>query len=62
MTIGPSLAVGLTLFLCPVAALTQPHGEADAATPYAGLQARAIAALSEADIEELRRGGDWGLA
>jgi hypothetical protein len=35
------------------------HG---AHTPYAGLQNRAIKSLSDSDIEELRRGGGWGLA
>ena len=31
-------------------------------TPYAGMQNRAIKALSDSDINELRRGGGWGLA
>ena len=31
-------------------------------SPYAGMQGRAIKSLSDADIEELRRGGGWGLA
>lgn len=31
-------------------------------TPYAGMQQRAIKSLSDADIQELRRGGGWGLA
>jgi hypothetical protein len=35
------------------------HG---AHTPYAGMQGRAIKSLSDSDIEELRRGGGWGLA
>ena len=35
------------------------HG---ADTPYAGLQNRAIKSLSDKDMEELRRGGGWGLA
>ncbi len=35
------------------------HG---ADTPYAGLQNRAIKSLSDQDIEELLRGGGWGLA
>ena len=35
------------------------HG---AHTPYAGLQNRAIKSLSDKDMEELRRGGGWGLA
>lgn len=31
-------------------------------TPYAGFETRAIKALSESDLDELRRGGGWGLA
>jgi hypothetical protein len=43
-----------------VPALAQhTHG---AHTPYAGMQSRAIKSLSDSDIEELRRGGGWGLA
>jgi Spy/CpxP family protein refolding chaperone len=44
----------------PIWALAQP-GHAGPA-PYAGMQNRAIKSLSERDIEELRRGGGWGLA
>lgn len=36
------------------------HGNPDASD--AGLQTRTIASLSAADIAELQRGGDWGLA
>jgi hypothetical protein len=32
------------------------------ASPYAGLETREIKSLSKTDIEELRRGGGWGLA
>jgi hypothetical protein len=31
-------------------------------SPYAGLETREIKSLSQADLEELRRGGGWGLA
>ncbi len=31
-------------------------------SPYAGMQHRAIKSLSEQDIQELKRGGGWGLA
>lgn len=31
-------------------------------SPYAGQEARQITSLSEADVEELTRGGGWGLA
>lgn len=44
----------------PLPALAQHnHGSQ---TPYAGLQNRAIKSLSDTDIQELRRGGGWGLA
>ncbi|MFZ9061953.1 MAG: periplasmic heavy metal sensor [Steroidobacteraceae bacterium] len=57
----------LTLFLTlslsvslPLGALAQHnHGTP---TPYAGMQKRAIKSLSDKDLEELRRGGGWGLA
>jgi Spy/CpxP family protein refolding chaperone len=62
MRTGRHLALALTLLLCPAAALAQHHGEAHGATPYAGLQDRGIASLSAADVEDLRRGGGWGLA
>lgn len=58
------LSLILTGALCVAGTLAwaQEHGAADAATPYAGFQDRGVAALSEADVEELRRGGGWGLA
>ncbi len=40
----------------------QSHTHDAEATPYAGLQSRTIKSLSEADLEELRRGGGWGFA
>ena len=54
-------ALLLTLFMCtPFLTLAQhSHGEQ---TPYAGMQNRAIKSLSDSDINELRRGGGWGLA
>lgn len=48
----------LLLALLPAAAGAQEH----AASPYAGLETRTIKSLSEADIDELRRGAGWGLA
>lgn len=39
-----------------------PRGATLAASPYAGHQMREIKSLSAADIEELERGGGWGLA
>jgi len=52
--------IRFALVLCAVASplVAQDHGH----SPYAGLEAREIKSLSEADIEELRRGGGWGLA
>lgn len=51
----------LALFMCmPFLTLAQ-HNHAGQ-TPYAGMQNRAIKSLSESDINELRRGGGWGLA
>jgi hypothetical protein len=51
----------LALFMCmPFLTLAQ-HNYAGQ-TPYAGLQNRAIKSLSDSDINELRRGGGWGLA
>jgi hypothetical protein len=42
----------------PTLAQHSPVGQ----TPYAGMQNRAIKSLSDNDINELRRGGGWGLA
>ena len=60
------LAAVVPWLLCvlPLAVWGQDHahGSADAAAPYAGLQSRAVASLSEADLAELARGGGWGLA
>jgi len=38
------------------------HFHSPANSPYAGQQSREIKSLSPTDIEELRRGGGWGLA
>jgi len=54
-----------TILLClalAAPALAQETQSASPAQPYAGQQDRAIKALSEDDISELRRGGGWGLA
>jgi Spy/CpxP family protein refolding chaperone len=51
----------LALSLClPLSTLAQ-HSH-DSPSPYAGMQKRAIKSLSDKDLEELRRGGGWGLA
>lgn len=56
-----ALALALLLAAAPAAAQHQDHA-GPAASPYAGLEGRAIKSLSQADIDELRRGGGWGLA
>lgn len=54
-------ALAFLLFASP--ALSQHAGGAhDPDTPYAGFEAREVTSLSAADLEELRRGGGWGLA
>lgn len=60
MTYFRTLSLGLTLGLIPAVTLAQDHSGNGA--PYAGLETRAIKSLSESDLEELRRGGGWGLA
>ena len=55
----PALAlVALLLALPPTSPAAQEHGHA----AYAGFETRSIKSLSAADMEELRRGGGWGLA
>lgn len=46
----------------PGAAQEPRHGTAPPPSAYAGEKARAIKSLSPDDIDELRRGGGWGLA
>ena len=41
---------------------TFPAASGDDHQPYAAIADRTISSLSEADIDELRRGGGWGLA
>lgn len=52
------LLLVLSALAIPLVAAAQEHGH----SPYAGLETRQIKSLSEADLEELRRGGGWGLA
>lgn len=49
------------LALCLPASILAQHSHGTH-TPYAGMQNRAIKSLSDNDIQELRRGGGWGLA
>ncbi len=48
--------------LIPASTIAQHNHGAQTQTPYAGMQNRAIKSLSDNDINELRRGGGWGLA
>lgn len=60
MTSLRTLFLGFALTVTPTIALAQDHS--GHASPYAGFETRAIKSLSETDLEELRRGGGWGLA
>ena len=53
---------GVALAMLPLFAVGQHQGHGDNPAPYAGLETREIKSLSEQDIEEIRRGGGWGLA
>ncbi len=56
--IAPLIALlGPLAVTAPAQADTSPY-----AGPYAGEETREIKALSESDLDELRRGGGWGLA
>ena len=48
--------------LFPVSAAAQEKPGKAPATPYAGLQKRAVKSLSASDIATLKTGGGWGLA
>lgn len=52
----------LCCFASPVLAASPEHGNHGAHTPYAGLQAREIKALSEKELADLRAGRSMGLA
>ena len=56
--------IALAIALPPISVVGQDHGHGhgNSASPYAGFESREIKSLSAQDIEELRRGGGWGLA
>ncbi len=54
------LLVALSLLWPMTAAMAQQVPAAQ--SPHAGMQSREVKSLSAADIQELRRGGEWGLA
>ena len=57
-----SFTLGLSLALFSTQLIAQDTSHSGHASPYAGFETRAIKSLSQDDIEELRRGGGWGLA
>ncbi|WP_199241136.1 periplasmic heavy metal sensor [Marinicauda salina] len=59
-TLLMGLGAGLAAVFAAATAMAQERS--GDASPYAGLETREIKSLSEADIEEIRRGGGWGLA
>ena len=62
MALQPMKYLALMIAVLPLCAFGQDHGHGENITPYAGFEAREIKSLSEQDLEELRRGGGWGLA
>jgi hypothetical protein len=52
---------GVVLVLTPAGLVAQDHSHGSM-SPYAGFETRAIKSLSDADMDELKRGGGWGLA
>jgi len=60
MTSLRTLFLGLALAITP--AITHAQDHSGHTSPYAGFEDREIKSLSDTDIDELRRGGGWGLA
>jgi len=56
------LAFSIVLAAVSAHAAGSAEGHPGHGASYAGLEKRAIKSLSEADLDELRRGGGWGLA
>lgn len=52
---------GLTLIVVAITSIAVASGESGPSI-YAGQEERAIKSLSAADVDELRRGGGWGMA
>jgi hypothetical protein len=50
--------LAVSWLISPVMVLAQHQAH----SPYAGFESREIKSLSDSDLEELRRGGGWGLA
>lgn len=62
MALQPMKSLIFMITVLPVAAFAQDHGHTGHSATYSGFETREIKSLSEQDIEELRRGGGWGLA
>lgn len=62
MVLQPIKSLALIIAVLPLSAFAQDHRHGRNSSPYSGFEAREIKSLSEQDIEELRRGGGWGLA
>lgn len=62
MTSKRTKIFAISLALLPVAGFAQEHGHKSNTAPYAGYQTREVKSLSDEDLEEIRRGGGWGLA
>ena len=62
MALQPMKALIFMMTVLPLAAFAQDTGHGGHSAPYSGFETREIKSLSEQDVEELRRGGGWGLA
>ena len=62
MAIKYTMSLASILVLMPLITVAQEHAHGNHHAPYAGLETREVKSLSKQDIEELRRGGGWGLA
>lgn len=62
MALQPIKSLLFVIVGLPLAAFAQDHEHGGNSAPYAGFETREIKSLSEQDIEELRRGGGWGMA
>ncbi len=62
LPMNASLAASVGLVLAITSAVSTAHDPSGHASPYAGLETRAIKSLSDADLDELHRGGGWGFA
>ena len=58
----PAILIMAALLSVDSALAAESHHGHHQASPYAGEQTRDINALSQEDVDELLRGGGWGLA